>query len=100
AVQQHLHGFLLEFVGVDAARGLGWVFVGFHGSLRVAWLGLIQAVRVSTKVPTPQCPRRWRGPSRQVVISRRVGPGRRRLEDRPGRINDRIYIAYPKDKDK
>jgi formylglycine-generating enzyme required for sulfatase activity len=33
AVEQHLHRFPLEFVGVDAALGLGWVFVGFHGSL-------------------------------------------------------------------
>jgi hypothetical protein len=41
AVEQHLHRFLFEFVGVDAALGLGWVFVGFHGSLLVAWSGLI-----------------------------------------------------------
>src|SRR5262245_50520874 len=32
-VKQHLHRVLLELVGVGAAPGLGWVLVGFHGSL-------------------------------------------------------------------
>jgi hypothetical protein len=45
AVEQHLHGFLLEFVGVDAALGFGWVLVGFHGSL----LGCLVRVNLSSR---------------------------------------------------
>src|SRR5512135_653002 len=45
AVEQHLHRFLLEFVGVDAAPRLEWVFVGFHGSL----LGCLVRVTPSSR---------------------------------------------------
>src|SRR5262245_35800920 len=45
AVEQHLHRFLLEFIGVDAAPALRWVFVGFHGSL----LGCLVRVNLSSR---------------------------------------------------
>src|SRR5262245_19488524 len=45
AVEEHRHRFLLEFVGVDPALGLGWVFVGFHGSL----LGCLVRVNLSSR---------------------------------------------------